>query len=699
MNRLIHETSPYLLQHAHNPVDWYAWKPEALNQAKAENKLILVSIGYSTCHWCHVMERESFEDKDVADVMNDHFICIKVDREERPDIDAIYMEACQIMTGGGGWPLNCFLTPDGQPFYAGTYFPPMPAHNRPSWMQLLHHLARAWREKPEEVLAQAEKMMGYLKKSDQPPVMNATKEPTSNRVGETYLALSDRFDKREGGFGGAPKFPGAMSISWLLQFHYFSGHQEALDHALLSLDKMCMGGIYDHLGGGFARYATDNAWLVPHFEKMLYDNALLVSVLSDAYKYLQSSSVTVSNKEARLQLYRETIEDSLAWVLREMTHTEGGFYSAQDADSEGVEGKFFVWEKQEIETALRNAGFDSNSIEQFCRFYDVTDEGNWEEKNILHREQTYAAFSLDQNIDPEAFKQTLLAQRNALFAVRHQRIYPGLDDKIMLSWSALMISAFAQASTALGNAQYADQAEKSLRFALTQFFPGYTENTADWPAGGLHTWKNGVAHISAFLEDYAYLIAALLDVWQITFNADYLDAAKILTSYTIENFFDPSDNLFYFTASHQSDIILRKKELYDNATPSSNSTMARNLQRLSVMLDQEVWASKAAAMVEVMSPSVVKFPNGFGRWAEAMSNQDIPVREIAVTGPDSVNLALELQKQYLPNAVIAADNGIASVLPLLAEKESETETLIYICRNFACQRPVESVQEAMTLLH
>ena len=566
-------------------------------------------------------------------------------------------------------------------------------------MQLLHHLARAWREKPEEVLAQAEKMMGYLKKSDQPPVMNATKEPTSNRVGETYLALSDRFDKREGGFGGAPKFPGAMSISWLLQFHYFSGHQEALDHALLSLDKMCMGGIYDHLGGGFARYATDNAWLVPHFEKMLYDNALLVSVLSDAYKYLQSSSVTVSNKEARLQLYRETIEDSLAWVLREMTHTEGGFYSAQDADSEGVEGKFFVWEKQEIETALRNAGFDSNSIEQFCRFYDVTDEGNWEEKNILHREQTYAAFSLDQNIDPEAFKQTLLAQRNALFAVRHQRIYPGLDDKIMLSWSALMISAFAQASTALGNNQYADQAEKSLKFALAQFFPGYTENTADWPAGGLHTWKNGVAHISAFLEDYAYLIAALLDVWQITFNADYLDAAKILTSYTIENFFDPSDNLFYFTASHQSDIILRKKELYDNATPSSNSTMARNLQRLSVMLDQEVWASKAAAMVDVMSPSVVKFPNGFGRWAEAMSNQDIPVREIAVTGPDSVNLALELQKQYLPNAVIAADNGIASVLPLLAGKESETETLIYICRNFACQRPVESVQEAMTLLH
>lgn len=695
-NALIHETSPYLLQHAHNPVNWMAWNPESLRQAKAENKLILVSIGYSTCHWCHVMERESFEDRDVADVMNEHFICIKVDREERPDVDAIYMEACQIMTGGGGWPLNCFLTPDGRPFYAGTYFPPMPAHNRPSWMQLLHHLARAWRERPEEVLRQADQLMGHLYRSDKPPVAPDAVLGDSSKAGQAYLALRERFDLHEGGFGGAPKFPGAMSISFLLQFHYFSGHREAAEHAFFSLDKMCRGGIYDHLGGGFARYATDVAWLIPHFEKMLYDNALLVSTLSDALAYLNSPGMAdFADNATRRQLYAATIRETLEWVSREMTHPEGGFYSAQDADSEGVEGKFFVWEKQEVETALSAAGFLPDEIRHFCAFYDVTEKGNWEHRNILHRDRSEKAYSESVQIEEAVLTDLLARQRAALFAVRDRRIYPGLDDKILLSWSALMVSAFAQAAKALQNEAYKAQAERSVQFLMSAFF---NTNIEDWAATAQHSWKNGKAAIPAFLEDYAYLIAALTDVWELSGDERRLHQAGTLTRWVIAQFYDEKDHLFFFTSAQQTDILLRKKELYDNATPSSNSTMARNLQRLSILLDQPEWAALAQRMLERMAPSAVKFPNAFGRWMEAVLQEETGISEIAVTGPEAIKRLNALQAHYLPATVAAAGANPEATLPLLAGKVSEKETLIYICRNFACQRPVETVSEALSLL-
>jgi uncharacterized protein YyaL (SSP411 family) len=708
MNSLSKETSPYLLQHAHNPVDWFAWTPEALEKAQKENKLILVSIGYSTCHWCHVMERESFENEDVAAIMNEHFVCIKVDREERPDVDAIYMEACQIMTGGGGWPLNCFLTPDARPFYTGTYFPPRPAHNRPSWVQVLYHLSRSWREQPGEVLAQAEKMMGYMHRSDQPPVtveippaakvpfdalqpFAVTKE-ARDQVGEVFLNLSDRFDRQEGGFGGAPKFPGAMSVSFLMQFYYFSGHKDALDHAFLSLDKMCMGGIYDHLGGGFSRYATDREWLVPHFEKMLYDNALLVVALADAYKILKNTISSSPLDIQRLQLYKETIEDTLGWVEREMTHPQGGFYAAQDADSEGVEGKFFVWEKVEVMTLLEQGRFNATDFNLFCLFYDITPHGNWEEKNILHRKQTYAVFAKEQQMETDVLEKMLQKGRQLLFAARSQRIYPGLDDKVLSGWNALMISAYAQAFTALGQEQFRTNALRSLEFVMDSFFP-------EGPgAQAMHTWKDGVARIPAFLEDYAYVIAAMLDVYQITFDEGWLQKALITTEYVIGLFYDPADGLFFFTNAEQTDIIIRKKDLYDNATPSANSTMARNLQRLSIYHDRHDWMEMAEKMVGVMHNSIVKFPNGFGRWAEALINNEFPVREIAVSGDDALQTASILQNHFLPNTVLAAASQ-SSQLPLLVGKADRGATFIYICRNFACQRPVGTIAEALASLH
>jgi uncharacterized protein len=396
MNRLQYESSPYLLQHAHNPVDWYAWRPEAFARAKAENKPILVSIGYSTCHWCHVMERESFENPDIAALMNERYINIKVDREERPDVDAIYMDACQILTGGGGWPLNCFLTPEGKPFFAGTYYPPRPAHNRPSWMQVLQHLANIWETKREVAYEQADKLLGHIQRNDnvflEKPAselaMQGDAAFTPAMLENAFYQMREQFDRVEGGFGGAPKFPSSMAIQYLLHYHWFTGNSEALEHALLSLDKMIMGGIYDQIGGGFARYATDREWLVPHFEKMLYDNALLVMVLSEAYKLLHTTDSDARQVPHRANLYRQTIEETLGFIQREMTHPMGGFYAAQDADSEGEEGKFYVWSRVEIEEVL------GEDADLFCAFYGVTPEGNWEHTNILWRPVAAEVFAV-----------------------------------------------------------------------------------------------------------------------------------------------------------------------------------------------------------------------------------------------------------------------------------------------------------------
>lgn len=724
MNRLQHETSPYLLQHAHNPVDWYAWKPEAFERAKREQKPILVSIGYSTCHWCHVMERESFENEDIAAFMNENFVNIKVDREERPDVDAIYMDACQILTGGGGWPLNCFLTPEGKPFYAGTYFPPRPAYNRPSWLQLLQHLANIWETKRDTALDQAEKLLQHIRRNDDvfvnPPrlprsggeglahgistsIQESDALPSLGGAGganpETiYSQMREQFDLAEGGFGGAPKFPSSMAIRYLLNYHHFTGNPEALEHALISLEKMIRGGVYDQIGGGFARYATDRAWLVPHFEKMLYDNALLVTVLSEAYKLtVDGGRWTADGLPAKAaakageknELFQEVIEQTLGWLQREMTHPKGGFYSAQDADSAGVEGKFYVWDKSEIEMVLG----DDASL--FCAFYGVTEEGNWEEKNILWRPSGYEEFAADNNMPVEALKNRLFACREKLYALRSKRIWPGLDDKILLGWNALMASAYASAFTALGNEEYRKAALRNIEFLIARF-SGSTNNnqpTTNNQQRLLHAWKDGRAQYDAFLDDYAFLIAALTDVYQITFDVAYLQLAGKYTDYVLSYFYDSDSGLFFFTDAQQTDVILRKKDLYDNATPSGNSTMAHNLQRLGILLDRPEWRETAVKMLLSMSDSVERYPLSFEQWASAMLNEVYPMHEIAVVGGNAIEKALAIQRSFLPNKVIAAAPEPVENLPLLAGKTGPDDALIYVCRDFACQRPVSTLEE------
>lgn len=674
MNRLQYETSPYLLQHAHNPVDWYAWKPEALARARAEDKPVLVSIGYSTCHWCHVMERESFENEEVAAFMNEHFVCIKVDREERPDVDAIYMEACQIISNSGGWPLNCFLTPDGRAFYAGTYFPPRPALNRPSWLDVLRHMAMLWTEKRALVEEQADRLLEHIRRNDGVLVhkigVDAGPESpfTPVLLENIYTQMRERFDWVEGGFGGAPKFPSTMAIQYLLNYHWFTGNPEALEHARLSLDKMIAGGIYDQLGGGFARYATDREWLAPHFEKMLYDNALLVTVLAEAYKLTGN------------ELYRETIEETLAYVQRDLTHPDGGFYSAEDADSEGEEGKFYVWRKAEIEEAL------GDDAALFCAFYDVSEAGNWEHVNILHSQQTYEAFAATQGMDVKTLKINLRAGREKLLARRSRRVRPGLDDKILLDWNALMASAYAAAYTALGHAEYREAAVRSVDFLLEKM----AQPSGD---GLLHTWKNGVAQYRAFLDDYALLTAALIDVYQITFDQRYLEQAGKYADYVLRYFSDSESGLFFFTEENQDDVVLRKKDLYDNATPSGNSTMAHNLQRLGILLDRRDWRERATQMLLALRDTVARHPLSFERWAGAMGNEVHPLYEIAVIGDNAKEKAVALQQIFLPNKVVAASNQSTDALPLLAGKTGAPDTLIYVCRDFVCQQPIRTFDE------
>ena len=701
MNNLIHETSPYLLQHAHNPVNWYAWKPEAFERAKAENKPILVSIGYSTCHWCHVMERESFENEETAAMMNAHFINIKVDREERPDVDQIYMEACQIISGGGGWPLNCFLTPDGRPYFAGTYYPPQEAHGRPSWRQVLHNMSNAFHNKHDIVEQQANQMMDIIKNSDKnyikspisidlSPINTEGSVFTMGLLDNIFYSLRQRFDSVEGGFGGAPKFPGTMCIQYLLEYYFYSKNPEALAHAELSLTKMIQGGIYDQIGGGFARYATDREWLIPHFEKMLYDNALLINELCDAYKMTKKD------------IYRETIEETLAFVEREMQApaTQApqppkgesieifpfgglgghGFYSAYDADSEGVEGKFYVWDKAEIEDVLRE------DAPLFCAFYDVTEEGNWEEKNILWRHKSYEEFANLKKLDIHFLKKKIKESSDKLFKIRDLRIKPGLDDKILLSWNAMMISAYARAYEALGHSHYKAIAVDNLKFILKNF-------KKDNDKGLYHTYKNGITQYDAFLEDYALLIEALTDVYSISFNQKYLYLASEYTDYVIEHFFDKEDNLFYFTSENQKDIPLRKKDLYDNATPSANSTMAKNLMRLGIIFDNDRYKTLSMNMLRSVLEVVERYPSSFAKWASVVLSAVKPPYEIAIVGKDSFEKAPEVNSMFLPNKIVMASVEEDEKLPLLRGRQVADDTYIYVCQNYTCQLPVKTVEE------
>lgn len=684
MNQLSKETSPYLLQHAHNPVHWYAWKPEAFEKARREDKPILVSIGYSTCHWCHVMERESFENQSVADFMNEYFVCIKVDREERPDVDQIYMEACQVISGSGGWPLNCFLTPDTRPFFAGTYYPPQPSYGRPSWQQILQNMAGAFQQKRDIVEEQADKLTEIIRAADKTFVKTTGFEAkiapyieggafakmfNQNLLDKIFENLTDRFDRQEGGFGGAPKFPSTMSIQYLLDYYFYTGNKTALEHAELSLIKMIQGGIYDQIGGAFARYATDRAWLIPHFEKMLYDNALLIQVIADAYKLTKKD------------IYRETIEETLDFSLREMQNTEGVFFSAYDADSEGVEGKFYVWIKEEIDAVL------GKEAALFCAFYDVTEEGNWEENTILWRRKSYEAFAEKEKMDIGALKKHLSIARQKLYDVRSKRIKPSLDDKILLSWNALMISAYTRAFQALSTEGYRKTAINALEFILTHF-----KN----PEGGyFHTYKNGQAQYAAFLEDYAYLIEALLDVYSVSFDKKYLYKAQELTDFVLDNFWDNADNLFYFTSRTQTDILLRKKDLYDSAMPSGNSTMMKNLGRLAVIFDKTDYKNVHFAMLSTMADAIKMYPTSFSKWASGLISVVHQPFEIAVLGADFYDKAVQINAAFLPNSIVMAGHMQDTELPLL---DRNTEGGIFLCQNYACHLPVQTVEELGKLM-
>ncbi len=700
-NHLIQETSPYLLQHAHNPVNWYPWNEESLRKAKEENKPILVSIGYAACHWCHVMERESFEDEATAAIMNKHFINIKIDREERPDLDLIYMDAVQVMTGSGGWPLNVFLMPDARPFYGGTYFPPRKAFNRPSWQEVLSGVIDAFQNKNHEIETQAENLTRHLLQSNSFGLQkdSPTEELfTPGKLDETFQSIMKSADKEWGGFGGAPKFPQTFTIQFLLRYHYVNNIQnsgkskpplrmergsgaEALDQALLSLDKMISGGIYDQVGGGFSRYSTDKEWLVPHFEKMLYDNALLLSVISEASQ--------LTGKER----YKETIEESMEFVQRELVSPDKGFYSALDADSEGEEGKFYVWNEKEVKKIL------GKEAEVFCEYYDITGKGNWsertpgeEEKNILRIKEPIEKMAVRKNIEVDVLKDILEKGRKKLLEQRSKRIHPPLDDKIILGWNALMNTACSKAYAATGNEQYRQLAVANMQFLFTKF--------SREPGNGLyHTWKNEVAKHPAFLDDYAFLVQGLIHLQEITGDSDWLLKAKEITEFVIHNFTDADTGLFFYTRSGQSDIILRKKEIYDGAIPSGNSVMAYNLYQLSILFDKKEWLQQSFSMVRSLEQAITRHPTSFGIWACLLQEIITGTSEIAVVGERFYDVLVPLLRQYIPHRVLMGAKTALQGLPLVVDKPSTTPPSIYLCRNYTCHRPVFSVNELISLIN
>ncbi len=671
-NNLIRETSPYLLQHAHNPVNWYPWGKEALEKARKENKVILVSIGYSACHWCHVMEKESFEDEETAVLMNEHFINIKIDREERPDLDHIYMDAVQAMTGSGGWPLNVFLTPDTKPFYGGTYFPPQRAFNRTSWTEVLTAIAAAWKERREEIEAQAENLTAYIAKAGNFSLPVNTietgfeNENAFDKCRQVFVTIMQSADTVWGGFGRAPKFPQVFCIQYLLQYYHYTKDEQALQHALLSIDKMLQGGIYDHVGGGLARYSTDIEWLAPHFEKMLYDNALLIMVLCDAFQ------ITKQDK------YAVAVSKTIDFITGEMMHPQGGFYSALDADSEGEEGKFYVWDKAEIERILEK------DAAIFCDFFDVTENGNWERKNILRILQPVEVFVQGRQITTAEFTGLINDCLLKLRAERNKRVHSGLDDKIILGWNALMLKAVAQAAAVLRKESWKTLAVNNYNFLIEQL--GMSLPLA-------HTWKDGKAKYPAFLDDHAYLADACLALYELTFDTGYLDKAKELSEYAIEHFSDNGNLFFHYTHQAQDDVIVRKKEIYDGATPSANAVMAFNLYRLSVIYDNSTWRKRSDDMMMSIAGAVEKYPASFAAWAGLLLQKIKGLDEIAVVGQDAMPWAgLIVSTHYTPARVIMAAMQATSAYPLLNGKEVTTGTRIYMCKNYMCEKPFYDIE-------
>ncbi len=666
-NRLARATSPYLLQHAHNPVDWFEWGKEALTKAKNEDKPILVSIGYSSCHWCHVMERESFENEEIARIMNENFVCIKVDREERPDIDHIYMEAVQAMQQHGGWPLNVFLTPEQKPFYGGTYFPPN------NWSQLLLQVSKAFKFKRDGINQSSEELRQHLQTNDlkrfaREPGMEKFKTESLDKM---FEILTTRFDSTWGGIEKAPKF--VMPSIWLFLLRYFSvtKRQEALDMVRLTLEKISMGGIYDQLGGGFSRYSVDGEWFAPHFEKMLYDNAQLLSLYAEAY------SISKNND------FKRIIYETVRWLEREMTHPDGGFYSALDADSEGEEGKFYTWTWTELMTSVEKHDVTPE-------YFNATKNGNWEHgRNILIRTGNDSALMNDFNINAHDLEVLVNEGKKKLLAARSQRIRPSLDDKILLGWNAMMIQGLTDAYKFTGDSMFLQRALKCISFLESHMMDGEKVYRA---------FKNKRSGTEGFLEDYAFLIQAYISLYESTFKETWLEKARHWCEYVIIHFYDESDGFFQFSSNGAEQLIASKKEIFDNVIPSSNAVMARNLYQLGIMLGRDDWKQMGTDMVSRIASLIESEPGYLCHWGIAFSEITHGLSEIVVVGKEAQQRKNELNQHYLPFARILGTES-SSTLPLFEGREARDEkTMIYVCFNKTCELPVNKTDEALDQL-
>ncbi|WP_281989987.1 thioredoxin domain-containing protein [Aquimarina aggregata] len=670
-NDLAHETSPYLLQHAHNPVNWKPWGPKALKQAKDENKLIIVSIGYAACHWCHVMEHESFEDPEVAEIMNTNFVSIKVDREERPDIDQVYMNAVQLMTGSGGWPLNAITLPDGRPVWGGTYFP------KGNWVDALKQISGLYEKQPEKLLEYAEKLEQGIKEVDIIEVNTDEISFEKDFVATAVKTWSKNFDHQKGGTKRVPKFMMPNNYHFLLRYAHQSGDDELLEYVKNTLTKISFGGVYDHVGGGFARYSTDDKWHVPHFEKMLYDNAQLASLYADAYLVTKDP------------WYKKVVYETLDFVANELTNKQGAFYSSLDADSktpndELEEGAFYVWTKKELKTLLKD------DYELFSKYYNVDTYGFWEKENyVLIRKDSDIEFCNKNSIDNKTLVEKLEQWKKTLAEEREKRSKPRLDDKTLTSWNALMIKAYVDAYRVFGEKDFLTTALKNAHFIK--------ENQLKKDASLFHNYKEGKSTVNGYLEDYASVIDAFIALYQNTSDQQWLDISKNLTEYAITHFFDKEKNIFYFTSDEDPELIARTIESSDNVIPASNSIMAKNLFLLSHYFDESNYKNISQQMLHNIKPQIEAYASGYSNWLDLMLNYSYDFYELVIVGTNAKEKIQEINKTYIPNKLLAGST-LDSESPLLKNRFIEDETLFYVCVNNACKFPVNETSKAIELL-
>ncbi len=687
MNRLKNEKSPYLLQHAHNPVDWFPWGEEAFEKARNEDKPVFLSVGYSTCHWCHVMEKESFEDAEVAELLNRDYVAIKVDREERPDVDSIYMSVCQAMTGGGGWPLTVLLTPDKRPFYAGTYFPKEGRYNKPGMIELLPRISELWKTKRQDLETSAAEIVASL---EQQSLGHFGELPGKELGDKAYGQFLSRFDSVNGGFGNAPKFPTPHNFLFLLRYYKSSGEKKALEMCEKTLEAMRLGGMYDHIGFGFHRYSTDKQWILPHFEKMLYDQAMLVLAYAELYQ--------ITGK----LFYREVIEETLSYVQSVLTSPEGGFYSAEDADSEGEEGKFYLWKADEIKNLL------GERADIVISAYNILAAGNYHDpfaggatgENILYLTKNFQEAAADKGMSTESFLHKLREANKILFFEREKRIKPHKDDKILADWNGLMIAAFAKAGSVLGNKRYIEDAQRAADFIL--------ENMTTPEGGLLHRYRDGDAAIKGMLEDYAFLTAGLLELYEATFDIKWLKKSVELTDVLIDKFRDDVYGGFYFTASDGEELILRQKDIYDGAIPSGNSVAILNLLKLSRLTGNVDYEHQAVQSASSFASSVEAYPAGYTQYLSALDFIHSGSFEIVVAGDKNAENTIEmlnkLRREYIPARVILFkdkdDRTLTEIAPYIKDYgAADGNTKIYVCKNFQCSLPVSTFENAMKLIN